>query len=203
MSTRWAFGYGLAVAGAYLTFLILVRVWVELYRRRIEEGDVADALDVASEVPIDLADALGGGGTSGGGGASGEWEGGPSEGEIVSLSHSVDAGPDGGGGLLEALDLDEGWLIVLPVVLIGALVASVLAIWSAPILLAELLLDVVLVSTLYRRLAHADRRSWLASAVRKTWVPALIAGIVVIGSGLLLDVVAPEARTIGEALAEL
>jgi hypothetical protein len=190
--------YGLSVVGAYATFMGLVRLWIELYRRQV---DLTDALDLASEIPGDFDgfDAIGDGGASGGGGADGAWA--PLATPIESGPIDASVGETSGGGALDVLDLDEGWLIAIPIMFIGALVASALLIWSGPILLAELVLDVVVVSSLYRRLAHSDKRSWFTTTIRKTWVPALVAAVLVVGAGLTLDLVAPEARTIGEALA--
>ena len=75
----------------------------------------------------------------------------------------------------DLFDLDEGWAVIVVIVaLIGGAVAAFFVVWSAPTLLADLVLDVALVSRLYSRVKHLERRSWLRTAVRKTWVAALV-----------------------------
>ncbi len=188
--------YALAFLIAYGVFLGLVRLWVELYRRRMDGA--ADALDYVPDVFDGIATASGpsleggGGGDFAGGGATGDWTG-PGAASVGS------PGKSGGGGIGDALDLDEGWVIVVPIVIaIGSLVAAFILIWSAPGLLAELAIDVLVVSSLYRRLEHLDRRNWLLTALRKTWIPAAVVGALLIAGGVILDVVVPEARTMGD-----
>ncbi|MEX2394926.1 MAG: hypothetical protein WD826_10660 [Actinomycetota bacterium] len=138
---------------------------------------------------------IGGGGSSGGGGGTEGWEAG--------------AGANGGGGgrgsgdagesLIDVLDLDEGCLVVVPIVMIvGGVIGALLIVWSAPALLLEVLIDVVLVSSLYRRLSHLDRRSWLMTAVRKTWFPVVLVGLLLIIGGVVIESFVPNADTIGD-----
>jgi hypothetical protein len=185
--------YAASLAGAYLVFLLLIRLWVELHRRGIE-------IDLESlDVPIDLAndaigaigDSIGRGGSSGGGGADAPYE-------FGSGGPSADAGGGGGGGL-DLLDLDDAFIVIVPIVMfIGGLIAALLIVWSAPALLVEIVLDVVLVSGLYRRLAHLERRSWLLTAVRRTWVPIVITAVVLVAGGFLIQAAVPEAETVGD-----
>jgi hypothetical protein len=184
--------YAASLAGAYLVFLLLIRLWVELHRRGIE-------IDLESfDVPIDLAgdaigsigDPIGGGGSAGGGGADASYE-------FGSGGPSADTG--GGGGGLDLLDLDDAFIVVVPIVMfIGGLVAALLIVWSAPALLVEIVLDIALVSGLYRRLAHLERRSWLMTAVRRTWVPIVVTAVVLVVGGFLIQGAVPEAETIGD-----
>lgn len=96
--------------------------------------------------------------------------------------------------------LDEG---CLPALVLGALLALVIALFAvvcaAPGLLAEVFLDVVLVAALYKRLSHIERRHWLATAIRHTWVPALSAAVVLALVGALVQGLVPEAKSIGQA----
>ena len=100
--------------------------------------------------------------------------------------------------------LDEG---CLPVLILGALLALVVAlsavICAAPGLLAEVFLDVVLVAALYRRLSHIERRHWLATAIRRTWMPAFSAAVVLALAGALMQALVPEARSIGKVWEQL
>lgn len=94
--------------------------------------------------------------------------------------------------------LDEGYL---PVLVLGALLAVALAlsavVCAAPGLLAEVFLDVALVAALYKRLSHIERRHWLATAIRRTWMPALSAAVVLALAGALMQGLLPETKSIG------
>jgi hypothetical protein len=70
----------------------------------------------------------------------------------------------------------------------------------APALLAEILVDGVLVTGLYRCLRGHDTKRWLKAAVKRTWLPVTgMAAIFAIG-GLLMQKFAPEARSITDLL---
>ena len=49
--------------------------------------------------------------------------------------------------------------------------------YAAPVLLAEVALDAALVAGIYRKLRKEDARYWLGSALRHTWLPAVIAAV--------------------------
>ena len=200
--------YGVAFVIAYGVFLCLVRLWVEMYRRRLD--DVGEVLDVTPDV-FDGPDiggswipsggpgstGSGGGGDFAGGGASEDWD----AAALARADAPASAASESAGGIGDALDLDDGWVIVVPIVIaFGSLIAAAVLIWSAPGLLAELAIDVLLVSRLYKRLETLDRRSWLWTAIRKTWIPALIVGVLLVAGGIVLDVVVPHARTMGDVL---
>jgi hypothetical protein len=97
---------------------------------------------------------------------------------------------------------DEGCLLWLLVIVLGPfLLATAVGIYgilaSAPALIAELFLDAILVSALYRRLRVLDRRWWVTSVVRRTCRPLLWTVITLSVIGGLLQAVAPEAESIG------
>ncbi len=207
--------YALVFAAAYALFLALLRWWASSH----QHDDLFDPTDV---LPVDLngggsggaADAVeGGGGGFGGGGASGGWSDEPSGVGGGVAPSGVDGGvgeaaaSEAGGGAAEAAsglvpDLDEGGLLLLPLVVLGAgLVAIAFVIWGAPLLLAELVLEVAILGGAYRRLRRVEAQGWLWSALRRTWAAALVVGVMVTGLGFALEIAAPEARTIGEALA--
>lgn len=87
----------------------------------------------------------------------------------------------GGKGFSFSLDLDEGGFLVLVAVLILAVAAlgtALWVVWSAPVLLvlAEVLVDGLVMTGLYRRLRRGSEPTyWLVGAVRRTWIPALVA----------------------------
>ena len=66
----------------------------------------------------------------------------------------------------------------------------------APNLLAEVLLDGVLATTLYRRLRAVDSRHWLETAVARTWVPVVVVAAFFVIAGAVCHWYAPEASTL-------
>ncbi len=203
--------YPIAVAIAYGVFLLLLRVWLYIQRHGwtevIDSGDLVDVAGAALDGAGETAEAFsGGGGSFGGGGASADFD------EPVSLGLSPRpptpaAVPKGGGGKGSGfdlgLDLDEGGFLVLLAVLIlaiAALGAALWVVWTAPALLAEVLVDGLVMTGLYRRLKRTEETSyWLLSAVRRTWIPAVVAAVLFSIAGGLLQRAVPEARSLGAA----
>ncbi len=62
------------------------------------------------------------------------------------------------------------WVLVV----IGLIVLLAIAVAAMPALLAEVFLDVFIVSVFYRRLRLAAQEHWLGTALRKTWWLALV-----------------------------
>lgn len=198
--------YPIAVLVAYGVFLLLLRVWLN-FQRDGWEGEGLDLLDVPASSGSDGGEAfLGGGGRFGGGGASAAYEA-PSPAPAVRMpvkaSSSQGGGSKGSGGSSFSLDLDDsGFLVVLAVlaIAVAAVGAAVYLIWSAPILLAEVLVDGLIMTGLYRRLKRTDDPDhWVLGAVRRTWIPALVVVILFSFAGWLLQRAVPEARSIGGA----
>jgi hypothetical protein len=190
--------YAIATAAGYLLFLALMRLWIAYQRRRwrIDAGDL----------PIDELPALpggggggaaaegfgGGGGSFGGGGASGSFGAGP-----------VPSGT--GSGLLEAVpDLDEAWPLAvaagIAVAAVAGLVAVGLVIYASPVLFAEVLLDAAVVGAVYRRARRRTGGHWLHGVLRRTWPAAISLGLLLAAAGFVLQLVFPEARSIGAVL---
>lgn len=111
--------------------------------------------------------------------------------------------PDGSGFDFISLDLDEGGILVLAAILILAVAALGTAfwiVWMAPALLAEVLVDGLVMIAVYRRLKRSGGAPyWLFGAVRRTWVSAVIAAVLFSFAGGLLHRAVPEARSIGDA----
>jgi hypothetical protein len=151
--------------------------------------------------------AFGGGGDFGGGGAGGNWDASlssaaPSSG--VSVGDTGGGGGGGGSGLLDNLDIggdaDEGCLIIVALALVAAgIVASLYVVYAAPVLLAEALVEGVLLSGLYRSVKKAEQGNWLRAVVRRTWIPVLLTLVFFAAAGYVLQKAAPRARSIGEA----
>lgn len=101
-------------------------------------------------------------------------------------------------------DLDEGCLpaILLLVLFVpGAMILMTVA--AAPALMAELFLDAFIVTALYRRLRAAQEEHWPGTALRKTWVPALVTTGALANGGWGLEQMAPGAPSIGKAIHQL
>jgi hypothetical protein len=71
-------------------------------------------------------------------------------------------------------------------------------IYIAPALLAEILVDGALVAGLYRRVKHIEPGNWLQTAVRKTFVPALVSAVFFTIAGVALQKAVPTAQSIGD-----
>jgi hypothetical protein len=88
-------------------------------------------------------------------------------------------------------------LVLVLVALVAVLGTAGYLVFTAPTLLAELLVDGVLSAALYRRLHRVHEENWLATAVRRTIVPAVITLVLVMATGGGLSRYAPEATTLG------
>lgn len=221
--------YPLAVLFAYAVFIVLLRVWLFLHGRESRgdaSGMELDAAGMGAEIvldtvgrPLPAPDTFGGGGDFGGGGAHGSW------GESVSAGlHNASpaygasgatsvggggggsvGGGGGGGGWLSGLDIfdadSEGcvfFLLALALIVAGVC-ASLYVVYAAPLLLAEILVEGVLLSGLYRGMKGARGGDWLGAALRRTWLPVLLTLLTFAAAGYLLQHAAPRARSIGEA----
>ncbi len=197
--TRLWLRYPLAIVTAYACFLGLLYLWISFHRQKT-------GLDLVSEIgiPIDSGigtagsgtgdDVFSGAGDFGGGGAGGTFDAGAGAPVSTSIGSPLE-------GVSIDLDLEELGLVLLGIALIlGGLVASLYVVYIAPVLLAEILVDALLVGGLYKRVRKIDRRHWLETALRKTWLPALLCAAAFAIAGFLFQWVLPEAHTVGEVL---
>ena len=177
--------YPIAILIAYGVFLLLLRLWLWMYGRDMDvELDWVEDLELpsgesgSSEVPcVNVGDSH----------AGGDW------------GESFASSADSSSGIGFDLDLEEGWFLVIALIaLIGALIASLYIIYIAPVLLAEILIDGVLLVGLYKRVKHIDQRHWLRAAVRRTVIPALLVAMFFSAAGHLMQMVVPEAHSIGD-----
>jgi hypothetical protein len=174
-----ALRYPGAVLLAYLAFLGLLWLWLHG-----TQDDYEQAIDGA----LDLANLP------------------PRSGEALGETALADDGLAGGAGESGAFDAlggaDEGLPLLLVALVAAACLAVLLAalsvIWSAPVLFAELLFDGALAAGLYRRLARAERRHWLESALRHTAWPFAFALLGSAALGALLHWQAPHATTLAQ-----
>ncbi|MCA1630973.1 MAG: hypothetical protein LC785_08185 [Acidobacteria bacterium] len=209
--------YPLAICFSYCVFLFLLSLWLRALRRherRRRRSGVDFDLTAVDFQPGDLgvADApahvFGGGGDFAGGSSGGGW------------TQSVDSPSTGGGGgswgsnALDGIDLDldfdgEGCAVVLALValalaVVAGLVASLYVVYAAPALLAEILVDGLLVAGLYKRMRGAKQQGhWLRAALRKTLLPFALSILFFGLAGYAMQRAVPEARTVGEFWREL
>lgn len=207
MATR----YLVATLAAYGCFLLLVRGWVALYLRgrshHVDPVDAVDVIDVSDDYALSRshADHDVDGGQFGGGGAGGSFEmDGDAAPVIVPGSSAVgNATSEGASGLLGSA-AEEAWPLF---VVVGAVIAAIAGVgfivWTAPALLAELVLDALILGGVARGLRHVEPEHWTVGIVRRTWIPALSLVVVVTIAGWALDVAAPEASSIGPAVHSL
>jgi hypothetical protein len=174
--------YPLAVIGGYAVFLLQLRLWVEIERIRYNPEEVK----ISSETPLaadsePLADRLRGS-------------------ERDSWLDWLDV-PD-------LMILDDGCLIgCFFALVIGFMVSTATAVFTfimaGPELLAEVFLDAVVVSMLYRHLKQSAVEHWLGTAVRRTWVTVVVMAVALGGFGYVLAAFAPGCHSLGPALREI
>jgi hypothetical protein len=198
--------YALAVVGGYLFFLAFVRLWIAYQtrnwsfgRRKLDRSPRSNDLGNVDLPDLSAFGELGnaaqggfsgGGGAFGGAGASGSFgDAAPTEGS----SSDVLDGIGGGDG--------EGVAIVIAIVaLLGGLLALGFVVYSSPILLAEVLLDVAVVGALYRKNQRHERGHWAAGVLRRTYKPMLVLAVFATVFGVATQSLAPEQHTLGAVL---
>ena len=174
---RMALRYPLAVGIAYLVFFLLLRLWLALPRDPVDYG--LDGLDLAADVGNAGLDTLG---------------------SVGRPSTPMPVASRSGGPSLDigVPDLDEGiFLIVLAAVAAVILGAAIYVVYVAPLLLAEVLVDGLLLVGFYKKLKGPEPEHWALCAVRRTWIPALIVAVTFFFAGVVFQDLAPEARSIG------
>jgi hypothetical protein len=197
MTSMWA-RYPVAVGIAYLVFLILLGLWLASHRHRrtapgadpaapdygpwwwwwwySDPGPVSTSAPSPAPAPPAPAASTGGGGSSSGSGRGG----------LSDLN--------GGDAVLLLV------LVLIVVALVTAALAAIYALAAAPILLAEVLADGLVMAGIGHRLRHGPSAHWAVGVVRRTWLPvvalALMFGLV----GYGLEQLVPGATTMGEAV---
>lgn len=210
LSLRW----GLALAGAYLVYLVLLRLLCRWLLSRDEaDADVQlDGIDLPSPRPGEPAVPevnAGGGGDFGGGGASGSFdvgEGGSAVGDLAS-----DAAGDVAGGVLEAAGAaDEGIVVIVPlavvvgvaVLIAGALSVAVFGLFGVNVLLG-VAVEIAFAAAGGALAFRAGREGWLQHATSRTAYPLLMMLLLCVMLGAAIDHWLPQANSLPQAIRAL
>jgi hypothetical protein len=194
--TAMALRYVLALCIAYAVFLFILWLWLRW------GGEGVDVTVSPSSGGRDAAEGSfsGKGGSFDGGGASGDYDAPSALGELDDKASGAFDGMDG-------VDVDVGDAGI-PLLVLGLLAALLFCgvfvicfvVYSAPTLIAELLVDGVLSASLYRRLRGIDQHHWLQTALRRTMWPFIATAVSVVVVGFALTLYTPGAHTLGEAI---
>jgi hypothetical protein len=179
--------YAIVMLIAYGVFLLLLRLWLWMQRNSLKSlNDINADFDMGSE--------------GGGSRASRTPKENVRSARISAASSgSLSESDSASFSSIASADLKEGWLLVLAAILIiSGFLASCYIILIAPTLLAEVLVDGVLLAGLYKRVKTIEPQHWLRSAVQRTIVPALIATVCFTAAGYAMQRAVPDAKTIGE-----
>ncbi len=228
MQTMWL-RYLCAFGIAYIGFIGLLRVWLVTQREQVADVaeavlDLAyyssrpssSSMSSSSDAIASVNQLSRQGGDFSGAGASASFDPAANPPEaLIDLSEAANiasAGGSGSGGgssgsssgigdvLSGAGDADE---LVIPLAVaafvLALLFSTLYVVYSAPMLLAELSVDFLLATGLYRRLKKIPETAWLGTAIKKTIWPFLITALVISASGWALQNSAPGANTLSEA----
>ncbi len=94
---------------------------------------------------------------------------------------------------------ETAWPLVLIVgIVAGAIVGVGMAVWAAPALLAEILIDAMIVGGLTHRLRGIETSHWTVGVLRRTWLPVASLAVLLAATGWIMQVWVPEAASIGD-----
>lgn len=193
--------YLLATIFAYLIFLLFIWLWITYYRRKINITERHNDIDITDLDPTFIDPdfsphtSLFEGGSSGGGGATRSF-----------ISDNSSIGNQTGNDAISNFsgidfDMDELFiLLILIAAVCAALFSGLYVIYSAPVLLSEVLLDGVLSYGLYRKLTKLDQENWLEGVIKRTIVPFTITGIFFFVAGIVLVNYLPGSNSIGDVI---
>ncbi len=218
--SRMPVRYGMAIILSYLLFFLFIKLWL-LYigvgrRARMKKGKGGGGSGWGDLLPSFRGSGSGsgaprfagfGGGASGGGG-SGEAFADSNPSVAVPLGVRADPGVaggahGGGGSFLDGLsDVgDEGFLKLLAIVLLAALVLSVVIvgaylIWCAPIILSDAAFHVLLVTGLSHKIRRVKESNWEISILKATWWGFLLVLLAAVAFGIVAQLYNPAAITV-------
>lgn len=177
-----ALRYPIAVLLAYGVFLGLLRLWLVLHTRpgssapSVDVSDGCDAAELGLEMGRSAAQAA------------------DVAGDAMKSSETM----------VDGFDADaDAFLFLAAMAFVTGLLASAYVIWTAPTLLAELVVDSILIVGLHRRWRHRIPADWWRGTVRRTWIPALTMALAFGMGGFALQQASPGSRSLGPALRDL
>lgn len=220
-----ALRYLASLGAGYLFYLLLLWVWARWLLRRDGEdaGDVVDAgADLAGDgggpgggagmnlpdLPFPRAPQVqsGRGGDFGGGGATADYSA-PAAADAGAAGAGSGLGDAAGGALELASGVDEGAVVVVPVVavfLIGAAVlfgaGSLLMLFAGWEVLLAVAIELAFSYAAARTSIRVMREGWMSAAVRLTWKPLLGALACAVLLGWAIDHFVPAADSLPQAI---
>ncbi|MDI9237517.1 hypothetical protein QLQ15_01140 [Lysobacter sp. LF1] len=189
--------YPLTVTIAYGAFL--AQMWLWMRWRDDSPIDLAQAIDAPETHSTGSDGWAGSGGGSGGGGGSASW--------LPAGSDPASSGMSADGSVLDVVDADADLPLIAVLALSAVALVCVFAtswiIWTAPSLMAELVVDAAIAGGLYRRIRGLQSQGWWWLCVRHTFWP--FTGVLTFFAALggLAWHFTPEASTLMEALRAL
>ena len=171
--------YPLAVGLSYLVFLGLLRLWLGC--------QTTDASPASTDDDFGVTDAL------------------LNMPDFGDGNICIGTSSDGSAGdAIGALELDELLFVVVAVVSIGAgLLVCLYLVWTGPALLAEVLVDGLLMARVYTTMKGAGQSYWMSGALRRTWFPAILVAVFFAVAGFAMQKVCPDAKSIGSVIAHV
>lgn len=206
--------YGTAALVGYGLFVSLVNRWLNRTAKPPEHSVVETATDIIDVPGVVLrgggrvagraSEGLFRGGSSGGAGASASFDaGGVASAPVVPVPLPASGG-SGGSSWMPDVDLDDDAVKLLPIIAVVAIAIGLFAagsvIWSAPQLLAEILVDAAVAGGAYRRLKTADLTG---GVIKRTWKPMLAIFLTVVCLGAAGHYLKPGADSIGDFFSTL
>lgn len=209
--------YPLAVFFAYAVFFLCIKLWlIYVSPAKQKESSLWDHVDIptpSSGGSGGIPPLSGGGGQFSGGGASGSFdvaEGASSSFEMMGetsegASSALEAVGDAAGEAVGALGEEAGFIGVIVLAALAALLAAVLGsavyvISEAPVILSEAAFEGMLAVSLVRKARLIDDEDWIGSIFRTTWIPFAITLSVSLVAALVLHRYFPEASRLSDIL---
>lgn len=216
-----AIRYPIAILVAYLAFLMMVWLWVQrqLDKNQPSEPEQASANkrgkrslfhstpDISfggSGGSSSASDFRPGGGDFGGAGAQAAWA--PvnpvamQNAPVITQNVSSSGSSSSSGGGWD-LDLGEGAIVLVIIAILVAVLGGAVFYFVivAPSFFAEILLDALIMSGVYRTMKDTHPANWFWTLLRKTWIPLLVLLVVFGVGGYYIQEAMPQAHTLGEA----
>jgi hypothetical protein len=218
--SRMSVRYGLAIILSYLLFFLFIKLWLlyigvgRLARSKKDKrgsgswwGDLIPSFRGSGSSGGAPRFAGFGRGASGGGGSGGDFaESSPNMVLPVGVGADPGVAEGGGGGAGSVLDGlsgvgDEGFLKLLAILLLVALVFSVVIvggylIWCAPIILSDAAFHVLLVTSLSRKVRRVKESGWEISIFKATWWGFLLILLFSVAFGIVAQLYNPAAVSV-------